>query len=159
MKITPRRIRGGHTLLEVLFAMFLLVTCGFIYAATMPMANTSRAKANLNNIALGLAQKELEAIKTRGYAGSSPEMLAQDRPADGCPKLIVSTTPVSANTYSFTSIDLASLDSPASVLPNGQGFVTIEQADIDLRRVTIEVRWTDRGQARSVKIGSLIANL
>ncbi len=154
-----RRRQSGHTLVEVMFALFLMVGCGFIYTASMPMANVSRGKAALSNIALGLAQKELEAIRARGYSGSTAEMLAQDRPDDGRPMLIDSATEVATNTYSFSNNDVAAHDSPAGVLPGGSGAVVLEQADLDLRRVTVQVNWTELGRPRSVRLGTMIANL
>jgi len=146
-----KRIRG-HTLIEVLIASFLALACALIFAATMPTANTSRVKADLNNRALSLAQKEMEAIRTLGFANTTPAQLA----ANG---LIDSATPVATNTYSFTNIDTPAVDSPATVLPNGQGRVRIETAANDLRRVTIIVTWQERGRARTVTIATLVANL
>lgn len=144
--------KRGFTLVEVLFAIFLVVICALIVAATMPIANVSRAKATDLDKAMGLAQKQLEAIRGVGYPNDTPTQLA----AHG---LIDSTSPVGANTYSFTNSDSSNLDNPASVLTGGTGTVTIEQVGVDLRRVTVTVRWRDRVQYKSFSVGTLIANL
>ncbi|MBC8064748.1 MAG: hypothetical protein H7Y17_07960, partial [Chlorobia bacterium] len=70
-----------------------------------------------------------------------------------------STAEVATGTYAFTNTDNTNLDSPATVLTQGTGRVKIEQIDLDLRRVTVTINWSDRGQAKSVALGTLIANL
>jgi Tfp pilus assembly protein PilV len=140
----------GFSLVEVLFSVFLVVVCASIVAATMPVAN--RARADLYNKALNLAQKQLETIRGRGYANATVGQIY----AAG---LIDSTTPVETNTYLFTNSDSASLDEPSRILPQGTGKVMVEQADLDLRRVIVTVTWRVNGQTKSVQLGSLIANL
>ncbi|MBX3117644.1 MAG: prepilin-type N-terminal cleavage/methylation domain-containing protein [Fimbriimonadaceae bacterium] len=142
----------GHTLVEVLFAVALCGICALIMAATMPMANTTRAKADLNNRATSLAQKQLEAIKSLGYANATTQQLF----ANG---LIDSQSPVATNTYAWTNSDAAATDNPAKILPSGTATVKLEQVDLDLRRVTVVVNWKVRGANRSISIGTLIANL
>ncbi|MBX3095875.1 MAG: hypothetical protein KF812_03355, partial [Fimbriimonadaceae bacterium] len=151
-EMKQRKRIQGHTLIEVLIASFVALASALIFAATMPTANTSRVKADLNNRALSLAQKEMEAIRSLGFANVTATQLASKG-------LLDSTTPVATNTWSFTNIDSPAVDSPATVLTAGTGRVRIEDAANDLRRVTITVNWTERGQARSVSIATLIANL
>src|SRR5947209_1236365 len=98
------RKRRAFTLIEVLFAVFLVVVCAFIVAATMPISNASRAKASDMDKAMGVAQKELESIRGLGFANLTPTQLASHG-------LVDSATAVSANTYSFTNADSAASDS------------------------------------------------
>lgn len=142
----------GFSLIEVLFAIFLASICAMILAASMPVANNSRARADLYNKATSLAQKQLEAISGLGYANATPAQLESFN-------LIDSATPVGTNTYSFSNVDIAQLDNPAQVLPNGSGTVEVSQVDLDLRKVVVTVNWVDRGRNRSLKLGTLIANL
>lgn len=142
----------GFSLIEVLFAIFLASICAMILAASMPVANNSRARADLYNKATSLAQKQLEAISGLGYANATPAQLKSFN-------LIDSATPVGTNTYSFSNVDIAQLDNPAQVLPNGSGTVEVSQVDLDLRKVVVTVNWVDRGRNRSLKLGTLIANL
>jgi type II secretory pathway pseudopilin PulG len=139
-------------LIEVVFAIFLVATGAAIIAATMPISNSSRAKADLQNKAVGLAQKQLEAVRGLGYANITAGQLYSYG-------LIDSTTPISTNTYSFTNTDYSSYDNPSRVLPTGTGWVKIEQVDLDLRQITIGVTWNDRGTTRSYTLGTLVANL
>lgn len=146
------RNRRGTTLIEVLFAVFMLLACAAVLSATAPVATLSRYKAELSNKAAGIAQKQLEAIKAQGYANAAASQLVTFG-------LIDSATEVATNTYSFTNSDSANLDNPAKVLPSGTGTVKIEQITTDLRRVTITVNWNERGTARSFTVGTLIANI
>ena len=146
------RKKRGFTLIEVLFAIFLVVICAFIIAATMPIANTSRTKASDQDKAMGLAQKQLEAIRGQGYANVTPTQLT----ALG---LIDNANPIGTNTYSFTNSDSANLDNPSLILNKGTGTVKLEQLDLNLVRVTVTVTWLDRVTYKNFSVGTLIANL
>lgn len=144
--------RRAFSLIEILFAVFITAAVAALLAATMPIATSSRVKADLNNKATTLAQKEMEAVRGLGYANLTASSIS----ANG---LIDSTSAVSANTYAFTNVDGASKDSPATVLPEGKGFITITQPDIDLRAITVEVTYRQNGRTQSVKLSTLVANL
>lgn len=147
-----RQRRKGFTLIEVLFAIFLAVTCAVIVAGIMPLANTSRAKADLRNRAVSLGQKMAEAIVHLGYTNANPAQLT----ALG---LLDSATPVGTNTYSFSNIDTAIVDSPSSALPSGTGRVTITEPSPELRQVVVVVAWTSEGKNQQVRIVHQVANL
>lgn len=144
--------KRGSTLIESLFAVFLVLSAATVVLVTMPMGTTSRAIADLNNKAMGLAQKEIEAIRSLGYANATASQLYSFA-------LIDSTSPIATNTYSFTNADSASRDNPARILPSGTGSVKIEQIDLDLRRITVTITYSDRGNTKSVSVGTLIANI
>lgn len=150
--LSRRRLRRGITLVEVLFGVFLATFCVLILAAGMPTATTARIKADNNNKATSLAQKELEAIRGVGYANLTGDRLFSY-------SLIDSKTPISGTTYDFASVDLGINDSPSKVLNQGEGTVTINQVAIGLREVIITVSWRDKSGKKSVKIGTRIAEL
>lgn len=147
-----RTTGNAFSLIEVLFAVFLIALCAIVVSASMPLANKARMRADQYNKALGLAQKQLEAIRGKGYANATASQLLSLG-------LIDSTTTVATNTYAFTNTDSAALDNPARILPSGTGTVLVEQADLDLRRVVVTVNWIDRGTTRQVQLGTLVANL
>lgn len=154
MKRPSRTRRGGFSLIEVLFGVFLSAVCATLIATSMPVADRSRNKADLNNKATSMAQKQLEKVRGLGYANATPAQLFSFG-------LIDSTTPVqgSSNTYSFNNVDYSSRDNVGKILPSGTGAIRIEQVDLDLRRVTVEIDYVDAGRAKSVSVGTLIANL
>lgn len=142
----------GFSLIEVLFAVFLVALCAVIVSASMPLANKARIRSDQYNKALNLAQKQLEAIRGKGYANATASQLYSLG-------LVDSTTPIATNTYSFTNSDSAALDNPSRILPSGTGSVLVEQADLDLRRIIVTVKWIDRGANKQVQLGTLVANL
>jgi type II secretory pathway pseudopilin PulG len=148
-----RKKTRAFTLVEALFALFLMALCAAIVAASTPVASRARVKADYLNKATGIAQKELEAIRGLGYPNITSDQLLAN-------KLIDSTTALSPNTYSFTNTDLPNNDSPAKILPSGTGTVLIEQPAANLRRVTVTVNYKEMyGANRQIVIGTLIANL
>jgi len=149
---TRRTRRAAFSLIEVLAAVFAAVTCAAIVFATMPVANSSRAKAKFENLAMNLAQKQLEAVRGQGYANLAPDKLASIG-------LIDSSTPLFKTTYSFTNADLAVLDNPATVLTDGKGSVEIDDIATDLKQVIVTVTWRERSKSRSVQLGTIVANL
>lgn len=142
----------GATLIESLFAVFLVFSAASVVLSTMPIGTNARTISELKQRAMGLAQKELEAIRGLGYANATATQLYSFG-------FIDSTTPVTDSTYSFTNVDNAARDNPARILPTGTGTVKLEQTDIDLRRVTVTVSYVERGTPKSVTVGTLIANL
>ena len=146
------RSKRGTTLVEILFAVFMLLACAAVLSATTPIASMSRYKAEMSNKAAGIAQKQLEAIKAAGYANAATTQLVTYG-------LIDNNTDLGGGTFSFTNSDSANLDNPAKVLPSGTGTVKIEQLATDLRRVTVTVSWNERGTTRSFTVGTLIANI
>lgn len=145
------RRRRGFSLIEVLFASFIALTCALIYAGTLPVGDRSRAKADLNNRALALAQKQIEGLRSMDPTLRPDQMLAAG--------LIDSVTPVAPNTYSFTNVDNARFDNPARVLPNGIGRVRVQQVDLELREVVVTVGWRENGRDRTLRLATLVADL
>lgn len=147
-----RRLKKGFSLIEVLFAVFITSLCAAMLAATMPVATASREKADTNNKATSLIQKQLEAVRGIGYGNLTPAQMFTY-------KVIDSANAVSADTYSWTNVDSVNKDNPAQILKNGTGTIKVESIDTDLRRVTVTVTWTDRGTTRTLSAATLVANL
>lgn len=157
-----RRLKGGQTLVEAVFACFVTLSCALVYSATIPVANVSRGKGEKLAAATSLAYKQIENIKAVGYGSLDGPSLV----ADG---LLNSSTLVNFQTeglqtssetgFESSNIDAAGVDSAATILPNGRSFVQIAQADIDLRQVVVIVYWQEKGVWRSTRVGTLVANM
>lgn len=150
------RRKGGYTLIEVLFAVFLVLICAMIVTATMPVSNVSRTKAQDLQRAMSIAQKELEAIQGQGFSGVNANGLANNNLIDSSTPIVVGTN---SNTYSFTNTDSANYDSPAQLLTNGTGTVQITQVNLNMVQVVVTVKWRDRIGYKTYPVGTLIANL
>lgn len=153
--MTKRKKISGFTLVDAMFGIFLLAIAAAIVSATTPIASVSRVKSDQLNRAAGAAEKEIEAIRNAGYANCSASQLATLNILDNA-NPVTGTT----DTFTFTNVDAGVSDSLATILPSGTGTVRIEQADLDLRRVTVTVTWKERGvTTRTYTLGTLLANL
>lgn len=147
-----RRTQSGFTLVEVLFAMFIISMCALIVASTMPVATLSKTSGDYLTRASDIAEKEIESIRGAGFSNANATSLA----AAG---LIDSTTTVGTNTYSFTNVDTNVNDSPANVLPQGTGTVQINTLSMGETQVIVAVTYNFHGQNHTVTTGTVIANL
>lgn len=153
---------GGHTLLEAMFASFLALTCALIFAATVPVANFTRGKAELVSLATSLAQKQMELIKGQGYPNVTATRLHDRGLIDSLTQIDLGTTSFGSSgemAYLSKTIDGSLKDSAEVVLPSGRSYVMTEQVDLDLRRVTVVVAWKERDTWRDIRITTLVANL
>jgi hypothetical protein len=133
-----------------MLSVFMVTCAGAILASAMPAATVSRVKGNYLNRAANFAQKEIELMKAQTYSNLTPvKLLSAD--------IIDSTAPISTDTYSCNSTDAAVGDRVTDVLPNGSASVKVEQIDIELKRITVTVSWTEKGRNRSYSVGSLVA--
>lgn len=147
-----RTTQRAFSLIENLFGIFLVAIAAAIMAATLPVANSSRARADLLNKATGIAQKQLELIKNAGYQNATPAKLFDLG-------LLDSSAPAGNGMYPFTNVDNGAYDAPSQVLPQGKGFVGLNSVASDLIEVTVLVTWNDRGNARSLTVSTFLANL
>lgn len=141
----------GFSLIEYLFAIFLVLIAALVMAATLPLANAVRARADRHNRALNIAQKQLESIKALGYASITPAGLHQAG-------LVESPVPDGQGRLSFTSVDSAQFDAPSQVLPDGRGYVVLTSLRLDLVQITVLVEWRERSGTRQVMLSTYVAN-
>ncbi len=156
------RLKRGHTLLEAMFASFLALICALIFAATVPLANFTRGKAENINLAVSLAQKTAETVKASGYPNVTAQRMFDNSLIDSMTQQNIGAFPF-GNTgemaYPAIDVDNALVDSPSKILPEGRGYVITNQADLDLRRITVVIAWKERSVWKSVRVSTLVANL
>jgi type II secretory pathway pseudopilin PulG len=146
------RVRGGFTFVETLLSVFAVACAGSILVSAMPVSTVSRTKAKYLNVASNFAQKQVELMKAQGYANLNKTKLdALD--------IIDSTTEVATNTYACNQVDNDVSGRVGDLLPSGTATVKIEQVDLELKRLTVNVAWSERGRSRSYVLSSLVANL
>lgn len=127
--------RHGFTLLEVLITA-VLVTMGFaLLLRAFSMAISADKYAEYRSVALNLAKEKLEEIKNTGFSqiGSGT-----DYPGSSAPYLRFVTSRV-------TTVALYDGDDDGS-------------PDADLKRVTVDVYWTQKGTPQRVELETLVCN-
>lgn len=141
-------------MIEVMLGIVMVAACALVFAATMPVAYTARGKADHRNVALSIAQKEMEAIKALGYARIDPNELHDAG-------LLDSSTAWRTNWYWFSNVDNGNVHSAADTLPRGRARIRIRQPQTDMREVVVFVQWRDdKGNRwKNVKIATLVANI
>ncbi len=150
-------------MIEAVVSMFVLLLCVLIYSASFPVANQSRAKTEQANIALSLAQRKIETIRSSGFANATPAQWLST-------SLIQSTAPVDLNSalsysrmtgqsYEFTTTENAVFDSPATTLHNGRGYISMDQVQPNQKDIHVIVFWQDRDVLRFVRLSTTLINL
>ncbi len=136
----------GTTLVDVMFATFLLAMAGMIFAATFPTGITCTRRAKDIKNASALAQKKIEQLRAVKYESLTAPLLLSAG-------LIDSTT--DSNGYSFTTVD-----SVNSQLTNGTGVLAITDKSADVKQVVVTVSWNESASttARNVTLRTYIAD-
>lgn len=142
----------GFTLIEALFATFLVAVCAAIIAATVPIANSSRGRADMANVALNIGQQQMEAVRGVGFPNITPSALSSAGLLDG-------TSPDPNGRYAFHGSDSANFGAPRQLLPEGKGWLRLENIGFDLKKITVTIEWLDRGATKSITLCSLVGNL
>lgn len=146
--------RRGMTLVEIVFAMGVLLMMALLFAAAFPMATQSRSKTSNRSIAVSLAERELEAARDAGYTSlGSYNGMASRGLVDG------STGSPTSSPYSITNVTLDTNQSIASSLPSGTGTLDVTTQSTELLKVTATVSWTEPTGPQSVTISTLITFL
>jgi len=146
-----RRRARAFTLAEIVLSLFLLGVVAVVFGALFPVSQRVSGSAKWRAAAVALAERRMEAIKFVGYGNLTYDGLRAYNLIDPSPN----TSP-----FSFTNTDDANRESPARMLPNGQGQIAVEDIAWDVKRVTVRVSWRDlNGQTRQVELRTLITNL
>lgn len=146
-----RRTRQGFTMAETLFAIFIVTITALIMSAALPLGHQSRQKADLRTRAAEIAQRQMERIRAAGY----PNITTDGLLAYG----LIDSSTTQTDGYPFTNVDSGRGDAISSVLPTGTGFVAHSQLALNLRSVTVTVKWVERGKNRSIKMATIVGNL
>lgn len=146
-----RRRARAFTLAEIVLSIFLLGVVAVVFGALFPVSQRLSGGAKWRAMAMALAQRRMEAVKLLGYGNLTYDGLRAYGLIDANPN----TSP-----FSFTNTDDTSRESPARMLPNGQGQIIVEDVAWDVRRVIVRVSWRDmNGQTRQVELRTLVTNL
>lgn len=156
------RLNRGHTLLEAMMAAFLALITALIFSATIPIANFTRGKAENVNLATSLAAKTIEAVRGDGYPNTTAQRLYDNNFISSTSQVNIGSLGIGTAgemAYDASDADSALVDSAAKVLPSGKGYIKTEQVDLELRRITVIIAWKEKDVWKTVRMGTLVANL
>lgn len=141
----------GFTLAEIMLSIFLLGVVAVVFGALFPVGQRLSGGAKWRATALALAERRMESVKFIGYGNLTYDGLRAYGLIDASPN---------NSPFSFTNTDDANHESPARMLPNGQGQIVVENVAWDVKRVIVRVSWRDlNGQTRQVELRTLVTNL
>lgn len=124
--------KHGLSLIEILVSIALIGTIFIIFCASLSSIY-SQQYSELEGIAYGIAEAELEIIRTLSSAST--------------------TNRINAN-----FIGIIPEHDAWQLLKDGQGFLTIEdwQENTDIKQITAQAQWKDNRGTRSVELKTLI---
>jgi type II secretory pathway pseudopilin PulG len=136
--------------LDALVALFVLALAAAGLYSLMPTVKRGQHLAREESHATQIANRMLEHILLLRPADLNPDTLNQlnlvDPNSTGSP-------------YSITNValDEGSKYSPASLLKNGKGTMTVTAIDYGSMKVDLEITWTSAsGKSRSLQTGTIV---
>lgn len=138
--------RRGTSLVDVMFATFLLGLAGAVFAATFPMGITCTRRAREMKTATAIAQQKVEQLRGVNYESlTSPLLLSAGLVDSGS----------DSSEYSFTTVDTV-----ASKLGHGTGGIVITDKAADIKQIVVTVSWKESASnvSRNVILRTYIAD-
>jgi type II secretory pathway pseudopilin PulG len=149
--VRKKRSNGGFSIIEVLISAFVVGLTATLLGATFPTGDRSRLMASNESTAISIAQRQIEVLRSIGYSS-----LTQDR-LTGLGVIQVDGQTVDG--FNFSNSNSGVNDSAFTSLPNGRAYLKMTQVEIDLKEVIVTISWQDNGRTRTVRVGTMVANL
>lgn len=147
---TGRQRRQGALLIDLLIAMFILSMAALSFFSLFPTIARSQHIAREETVAQQMCQRlieQLQLLKASDITG--PTLAAVN--------LIDAGQTASPYSFSHIPLDEGSRYSPAQVLRNGTGTLTVTPIDSQSVRLGVTIGWTSAsGKAMSVSTGTII---
>jgi type II secretory pathway pseudopilin PulG len=159
---------GGFTMMEVLLAASIMVVALLGIASVLPSADMNLHQSGQISKAVSLAQQMIETLKNDPFT-ALPSYQGVDTRNTGTYPVDDPTTPIPGNPGNFMggsnitkwATDINLYLATGAGITNGYGTIAVSDVATDaggnaiLRKVTVTVRWTDRGNPYSVKLETL----
>lgn len=169
--LSPHHRRRSHSafmMIEVLFAIFILVIMALMFGAVSVSATRASRFSNSYNQAMSIAQHKIDEFQNKGYTNSSnPSALYADNVLDDPsvnygpgnePAPTISPGLPATGSYKgyFTNVDnlsqyfVAKKDAAGKLTTDSvHGEVLIKPYNASTLQVTITIKWQDNGYAQS----------
>lgn len=138
--------KRGASLLDAVVTLFLVGLIGLMFSAIFPAATACSRQAQEYKVAVALAQRKMEQVRSLRYELLTPSVLRVNGAIDSS---------VGASPYAFTTAD-----SLPSKLTQGTGDLGIQSLSDSLKQVTVTVSWvsSSRSVPRSVRLVTYVAD-
>jgi prepilin-type N-terminal cleavage/methylation domain-containing protein len=142
------QVRRGFTLVEVVFAIFIVALSASVLVGGITVGARSTGRGRYRDIALGYAQAAMEDILIMNESQITPANLTtagivSSGGSFGTPM------PCADTTYSTTPISTA--------LPSGTETVTLTSLPNNVVEVTVTVSWIDTKETRTISLTNCVA--
>lgn len=125
---STRRRLSGSSLIEIMFAIFIVAGAALVFAALIPPAVKSEKMVASHQQAISIIQHKIDQLRGIGYGRLTyAEMLDAG---------IIDSNP-SSSPYRFTQVDQLN-----TFYPQATGTITISDFDANVRRVNVTLTWT-----------------
>lgn len=126
--LIQRRLRRGATLLEVVFAVFIVAGAALVFSALIPPAVKSEKMVASHQQAISIIQHKIDQLRGVGYGRLTYSELLDAGIIDSSP---------SSSPYQFTQVDQLT-----TFYRQATGTIAISDFDANIRRATITLTWT-----------------
>lgn len=126
--LARRRLRNGSSLLEVMFAIFIVAGAALVFSALIPSAVKSEKMVASHQQAISIVQHKVDQLRGVGYGRLTYSELLDAGIIDSSP---------TSSPYRFTQVDQLN-----TFYAQATGTIAISDFDANIRRVTITLTWT-----------------
>lgn len=123
-----RRLRSGSSLLEIMFAIFVVAASALIFSALIPPAVKSEKMTASHQQAISIVQHKIDQLRGVGYGRLNYAELLDAGIIDSSH---------TSSPYRFTVVDQLNTFYPAAT-----GTIAVADFDANIRRVTVTITWT-----------------
>lgn len=143
-----KRSKKGVGLIDAMLTLFLLAAAGVVLTAAFPTCFRAGKQAQQYKVATAIAQKKMEQLRAMNYQSLQYTQLIQAGAID---------TGSYSSPYSFTTAD--QYDKVSDKLPDGEGFLYIQDISSNTKEVKVVVSWEGVGNnQRNLTLVSLFTD-
>lgn len=131
MRTKKSVLRRGHTLVEVMIAIFVVASCALMFSALVPPSVKTEKMVGNYQQAASLVQHKVDQLRAVGFGRLTYSELSDAGIIDQSPNSLP---------FSFVGVDELN-----SIYPSPTGTVMVEDFSANVKKVTVTLSWTGSG--------------
>ena len=140
------RSKRGVGMLDLVFGLLMIGIAGIVFSSSFPPALRTLGQASEGTNAALLSQKKMEQVRGLDYASVTYNNLVSSG--------VLDPDPAPSGGYYFTDVDGVS-----SLVPSGEGIMTITTESGAIKRIVVSVDWTGvNRKQRNLTVTTLVAD-